>query len=82
MRRPIVRAKRGVPFASSLSQTRLPEVRPYTHQDFIEKTREDFDELMTAKNFLSDKKLGKEFDEYRQNQQEDANEKERKDKKI
>ena len=82
MRRPIVRAKRGVPFASSLSQTRLPEVRPYTHQDFIEKTREDFDELMTAKNFLSDKKLGKEFDEYRQNQKEDANEKERKDKKI
>ena len=82
MRRPIIRAKRGVPFASSLSRTRLPEVRPYTHQDFLDQTREDFDELMTAKNFLSDKKLGKEFDEYRQNQQEDANEKERKDKKI
>ena len=82
MRRSIVRAKRGVPFASSLSQTRLPEVRPYTHQDFIEKTREDFDELMTAKNFLSDKKLGKEFDEYRQSQKEVANEKEKKDKKI
>ena len=82
MRRPIIRAKRGVPFASSLSQTRLPEVRPYTHQDFLDQTREDFDELMTAKNFLLDKKLGKEFDEYRQNQKEDANEKERKDKKI
>ena len=54
MRRPI---RRRVPFASSLSQTRLPEVRPYTHQDFLDQTREDFDELMTAKNFLLDKKL-------------------------
>ena len=78
MRRPI----RRVPYASSLSRTRLPEIRPYTHQDFLEQTREDFDELMTAKNFLLDKKLGKEFDEYRQSQKEVANEKERKDKKI
>ena len=81
MRRPIIRTKRGVPFASSLSQTRLPEVRPYTHTEFIEKTREDFNELMTAKNFLLDKKLGKEFEDYK-NQKEVANEKERKDKKI
>lgn len=41
MRRPI---RRRVPFGSSLSQTRLPEVRPYTHTEFIEKTREDFND--------------------------------------